>query len=159
MNIIQNLVLNLGDWTELHGICVLKCAPKVSKRKTRLISLVGCIIQLSPHFLPYVSFLYSLLQLCKCTNMGGQQELAPIQIFMVLQRQVADFIKKMQNVRKTRQLFSMSTDILVCIWLWSTKKSYRWYNLGEAKFHIWIFSTKEIQMDLNNKWPNKSKIS
>ena len=48
--------------------------------------------------------------------MGGQQELAPIQIFMVLQRQVADFIKKMQNVRKTRQLFSMSTDILVvCI--------------------------------------------
>ena len=25
--------------------------------------------------------------------MGGQQELAPIQIFMVLQRQAADFIK------------------------------------------------------------------
>ena len=36
MIVAQNLVLNIGDWTELHGICVLKTAPKVSKRKTRL---------------------------------------------------------------------------------------------------------------------------
>ena len=37
MIIVQNLVLNIGDWTELHGICVLKTAPKVSKRKTMLV--------------------------------------------------------------------------------------------------------------------------
>ena len=36
MIVAQNLVLNIGDWTELHGICVLKTAPKVSKRKTML---------------------------------------------------------------------------------------------------------------------------
>ena len=40
MIIVQNLVLNIGDWTELHGICVLKTAPKVSKRKTRLVHIV-----------------------------------------------------------------------------------------------------------------------
>ena len=34
---VQNLVLKLGNWTELHRICVLKTAPKVPKRKTMLI--------------------------------------------------------------------------------------------------------------------------
>ena len=32
--------------------------------------------------------------------MGGQQELAPIQIFMVLQRQDADYIKKRKMSEK-----------------------------------------------------------
>jgi len=43
--IVQNLVLNIGDWTELHGICVLKTAPKVSKRKTMLIHSIGILTQ------------------------------------------------------------------------------------------------------------------
>ena len=38
---VQNFVLNLRDWTELHGICVLKTAPKVSKRKTMLMNILG----------------------------------------------------------------------------------------------------------------------
>ena len=39
MNIIQILVLKLGNWTELHRICVLKTAPKVPKRKTMLLMI------------------------------------------------------------------------------------------------------------------------
>ena len=40
MIVAQNLVLNIGDWTELHGICVLKTAPKVPKRKTMLVIIL-----------------------------------------------------------------------------------------------------------------------
>ena len=41
--IIQNLFLNLGDWTKIDKVTTLKCALKLSKRKTRLTPSLYCM--------------------------------------------------------------------------------------------------------------------
>ena len=72
MNIIQILVLKLGNWTELHRICVLKTAPNDSKRKTRLVYIkvrVHNEVYLKRMFLKKINFkTFYLIILEHCTH-------------------------------------------------------------------------------------------